>query len=162
MNFLPQNIKLPIKEQIELLKVEIAKTKTFKDLIKHSFDWYGLDEIKTRQVLKNKGFNVFNNKFWWEYLDILRENWEHVIALKKEIKEEEKIDARILSLYPHLIIMVDKDCWHYEGPQEVLDLISENSRKDRERSVKKFVERMRYNHSIILTPFSPKPTRGKQ
>jgi hypothetical protein len=141
--------------------VKLQATKTYKDLIKHAFDWYGLTEQQTKEILKSNGYEKFNNDHWWSYLNILKEHWDHIIKISGVIKEKEQVDKRIQELFLHLTILVEPDCWHYEGPQEVLDLIAKHSRTDRERNVKKYMQRTKI-YTNNLTPYSPRLSTRKK
>jgi hypothetical protein len=125
---------------IEQAMTLISGKKTVKDLFDHALMWYEMKPEKVRDVLR--GMGKFESAKWFEYLDKLRNHWQHVLNIKAEqIDWDKSRKEQLIDLVSKLEIVVTADGWHYTGTKEQLEAKLELDKLDREKNIARWKER---------------------
>ena len=123
----------------------IAEKRTGKDLFRYAYEWYGFTESEAKEILRKAGYEKFCSANWFDYMDILRTNWPHIVQLRRKKEIEILVTAdqmeELRSLEQTLTIQIDPSCWKYIGTPEALDAHWKLERIRAEERMKKWRKR---------------------
>ena len=117
----------------------IAQSKTMQDLFQYAKIWYGLEAEKVREILRGGGYTNFKKECWWDYLNALREEWQHIEDLKAEPGWDKSRRQKLVDLVSKLEKAACPDgTWYWQGTSEQLAAKWELDELDRQKNVKRW------------------------